>query len=52
MYSAKSVDSRAFLCFSMMVGYPTEARKMSDFRKIPKLESGRLAPPHKLYANN
>ena len=30
MYSPRSVDSRGFFCFSMMVGYPIEARKITD----------------------
>ena len=42
MYSARSVDSRGFFCFSMMAGYPTEARKMAykNLENILFLKSG------------
>ena len=42
MHSSRSVDSRGFFCFSMMAGYPTEARKMANknLAKISFLKSG------------
>ena len=30
MYSSRSVDSRGLFCFSIIVGYPAEARKMLE----------------------
>ena len=38
IYSARSVDSRGFFCFSMMVGYPTIIEKQKKNRESTDLE--------------